>query len=140
MEGLKEILKFPPVLRQIEYDSGRPVIVTVNTSPIVIAWAVGQDDTNGRPFQSLLLLLLNLGKILNPSSCTTCSIFGASPPIFSTITTQISAPFFSTICSTSFFTSVWFNPRKRPCITGTKFSSEAYLHYMRPPLWSPSDV
>ena len=36
MEGLKEILKSPPVLRQVEYDSGRPVIVTVDTSPIAI--------------------------------------------------------------------------------------------------------
>jgi hypothetical protein len=44
MEGLKEILKSPPVLRQVEYDSGRPVILTVDTSPIAIGWAVGQDD------------------------------------------------------------------------------------------------
>jgi hypothetical protein len=50
MEGLKEILKSPPVLRQVEYDSGRPVIVTVDTSPIAIRWAVGQDDTNGKRF------------------------------------------------------------------------------------------
>jgi hypothetical protein len=50
MEGLKEILKSPLVLKQIEYDSGRPVIVTVNTSPIVIGWDVGQNDTNGRWF------------------------------------------------------------------------------------------
>jgi hypothetical protein len=34
IEGLKEILKSPPVLRQIEYDSGRLVIVTIDTSPI----------------------------------------------------------------------------------------------------------
>jgi hypothetical protein len=50
MEGLKEILKSPPVLRQVEYDSGRPVIVTVDTSPIAIGWAVGQDDTDGKRF------------------------------------------------------------------------------------------
>ena len=50
MEGLKEILKFPLVFRQIEYDSGRLVIVTVDTSPIAIGWAVGQDDTYGKWF------------------------------------------------------------------------------------------
>jgi hypothetical protein len=50
MEGLKEILKSPPVLRQVEYDSGRPIIVTVDTSPIAIGWAVGQDDTDGKRF------------------------------------------------------------------------------------------
>jgi hypothetical protein len=50
MEGLKEILKSPPVLRQVEYDSGRPVIVTVDISPIAIGWTVGQDDTDGKRF------------------------------------------------------------------------------------------
>jgi hypothetical protein len=50
MEGLKEILKSPLVLRQVEYDSGRPVIVTVDTSPIAIGWAVGEDDTDGKRF------------------------------------------------------------------------------------------
>ena len=50
MEGLKETLKSPPVLRQVEYDSGRPVIVTVDTSPIAIGWAIGQDDPDGKRF------------------------------------------------------------------------------------------
>jgi hypothetical protein len=50
MEGLKEILKSPPVLRQVEYDSGRPVIVIVDTSSIAIGWAVGQDDIDGKRF------------------------------------------------------------------------------------------
>ena len=50
MEGLKETLKSPPVLRQVEYDSGRPVIVTVDTSPIAIGWAIGQDDLDGKRF------------------------------------------------------------------------------------------
>ena len=36
MEGLKEILKSPPILKQVEYDSSRPLIVTVDTSPIAI--------------------------------------------------------------------------------------------------------
>lgn len=50
MEGLKEILKSPPILRQVDYDCGRPVIVTVDTSPIATGWAVGQDDGEGRRF------------------------------------------------------------------------------------------
>jgi hypothetical protein len=29
---------------------GRPVIVTVDTSPIAIGWAVGEDDTDGKRF------------------------------------------------------------------------------------------
>ena len=50
MEGLKEILKSPPVLRQVEYASNRPVIVIVDTSPIAIGWATGQDDPDGKQF------------------------------------------------------------------------------------------
>ena len=41
MEELKKILKSPQVLKQVEYNSGRPVIVTVDTSPIAIGWAIG---------------------------------------------------------------------------------------------------
>ena len=41
MEELKKILKSPPALKQVEYNSGRPVIVTVDTSPIAIGWAIG---------------------------------------------------------------------------------------------------
>ena len=41
MEELKKILRSPQVLKQVEYNSGRPVIVTVDTSPIAIGWAVG---------------------------------------------------------------------------------------------------
>ena len=50
MEGLKDILKSSPILRQVDYDSGRPVVVTVDTSPIAIGWAIGQDDAEGRRF------------------------------------------------------------------------------------------
>ena len=50
MEELKKIFKSPPVLKQVEYNSGRPVIVTVDTSPIAIGWAVGQDDEEGNWF------------------------------------------------------------------------------------------
>ena len=41
MEELKKILRSPQVLKQVEYNSGRPVIVTVDTSPIAIGWTVG---------------------------------------------------------------------------------------------------
>jgi len=50
MENLKRILSSPPVLRQVDYKCGRPVIVTVDTSPIAIGWAVGQDDHEGKRF------------------------------------------------------------------------------------------
>jgi len=50
MEELKKTLKSPPVLKQVEYESGRPVIVTVDTSPIAIGWAVGQDDEKENRF------------------------------------------------------------------------------------------
>ena len=50
MEGLKEILKSPPILRQVDYDCNRPVVVTVDTSPIAIGWAIGQDDAEGKRF------------------------------------------------------------------------------------------
>ena len=50
MEELKKILRSPQVLKQVEYNSGRPVIVTVDTSPIAIGWAVGQDGEKGNRF------------------------------------------------------------------------------------------
>ena len=50
MESLKEILKLPPILRHVNYDCDRPVIVTVDTSPIAIGWAIGQDDGEGNRF------------------------------------------------------------------------------------------
>jgi len=50
MMELKKILESPPVLKQVSYDCGRPVIVTVDTSPIAIGWAVGQNDEEGRRF------------------------------------------------------------------------------------------
>jgi len=50
MDNLKRILSSPPVLKQVDYKCGKPVIVTVDTSPIAIGWAVGQDDKDGRRF------------------------------------------------------------------------------------------
>ena len=50
IEELKKILKSPPVLKQVEYNSRRLVIVTVDISPIAIGWVVGQDDEEGNRF------------------------------------------------------------------------------------------
>ena len=50
MAELKKILESPPVLKQVNYDCKRPVIVTVDTSPIAIGWAIGQDDEERRRF------------------------------------------------------------------------------------------
>ncbi|KAL3687181.1 hypothetical protein R1sor_013490 [Riccia sorocarpa] len=50
MEQLKQILQSPPVLRPLDYKCGRPVIVTVDTNPKAVGWAVGQDDEAGIRF------------------------------------------------------------------------------------------
>ncbi|KAL3697011.1 hypothetical protein R1sor_011087 [Riccia sorocarpa] len=47
MRRLKALLSSSPVLGKVDYHCGRPVILTVDTSPIAIGWAVGQDDENG---------------------------------------------------------------------------------------------
>ncbi|KAL3685370.1 hypothetical protein R1sor_003392 [Riccia sorocarpa] len=52
VERLKRILQSPPVLQRLNYDCGRPIIITVDTSPKAIGWAVGQDDENGVRFAS----------------------------------------------------------------------------------------
>jgi hypothetical protein len=50
MAELKRTLQSPSVLKQVSYNCGRPVIVTVDTSPIAIGWAIGQDDEEGKRF------------------------------------------------------------------------------------------
>ncbi|KAL3702497.1 hypothetical protein R1sor_020519 [Riccia sorocarpa] len=50
MEQLKQILQSPPVLRPLDYRCGRPIVVTVDTSPKAVGWAVGQDDEAGVRF------------------------------------------------------------------------------------------
>ncbi|KAL3700870.1 hypothetical protein R1sor_018892 [Riccia sorocarpa] len=50
MEKLKKVLQSPPVLRRLNYTCGRPVIVTVDTSPKAVGWAIGQDDEKGVRF------------------------------------------------------------------------------------------
>ncbi|KAL3686249.1 hypothetical protein R1sor_004271 [Riccia sorocarpa] len=45
---LKELLSTSPFLGRIDYQCGRPV--TVDSSPIAIGWAVGQNDVEGNRF------------------------------------------------------------------------------------------
>ncbi|KAL3687049.1 hypothetical protein R1sor_013358 [Riccia sorocarpa] len=47
MRRLKALLSSSPVLGRVDYHCGRPMILTVDTSPIAIGWAVGQNDENG---------------------------------------------------------------------------------------------
>ncbi|KAL2622834.1 hypothetical protein R1flu_003039 [Riccia fluitans] len=50
MARLKQALVSSPTLRKIDYQCERHVIVMVDTSPIAIGWAVGQDDIDGCRF------------------------------------------------------------------------------------------
>ncbi|KAL3700688.1 hypothetical protein R1sor_018710 [Riccia sorocarpa] len=50
MKRLKEVLKSSHCLRPLNYNCGRPIIVTVDTSPKAVGWAVGQDDAEGVRF------------------------------------------------------------------------------------------
>lgn len=50
MKKLKKLLSSPPTLKKVDYDSGRPVVLTVDASPIGIGWAIGQDDGEGNRF------------------------------------------------------------------------------------------
>src|SRR5918911_362793 len=49
IKKLKGLLLSAPTLRKAVYD-GRPIIITVDTSPIGIGWAVGQDDAEGKRY------------------------------------------------------------------------------------------
>ncbi|KAL3688565.1 hypothetical protein R1sor_014874 [Riccia sorocarpa] len=50
MENLKRALQSPPVVRRLDFTCGRPIIVTVDTSPRAIGWVIGQDDADGVRF------------------------------------------------------------------------------------------
>ncbi|KAL3698023.1 hypothetical protein R1sor_012099 [Riccia sorocarpa] len=50
MKRLNEVLKSSHCLRPLNYDCGRPIIVTVDTSPKAVGWAIGQDDAEGVRF------------------------------------------------------------------------------------------
>ena len=50
MRKLKKMLLRAPTLRRVDYKCGRPVILTVGTSPTGIGWVVGQDDEEGHRY------------------------------------------------------------------------------------------
>ncbi|KAL2630017.1 hypothetical protein R1flu_014703 [Riccia fluitans] len=50
MQKLKALLSSSPVLGRVDYKCRRPVILTMDTSPIAIGWAIGQDDAQGNRF------------------------------------------------------------------------------------------
>ncbi|KAL2608432.1 hypothetical protein R1flu_027005 [Riccia fluitans] len=50
MQKLKDQLSSSPFLGRIDYKCGRPMMLTIDTSPIAIGWAVGQDDAQGSRF------------------------------------------------------------------------------------------
>ncbi|MCO5601145.1 hypothetical protein L7F22_055264 [Adiantum nelumboides] len=51
MRKLKKVLFSSPTIRKVDYECGRPVIVvTIDTSPTGIGWAVRQDDEEQRRY------------------------------------------------------------------------------------------
>lgn len=50
IDELKVVLKLPLLLRQVDYNCGRLVILKINTSSIAIGWTIGQDDKEGNQF------------------------------------------------------------------------------------------
>ena len=44
------MLQLAPALRKVNYEYGRPLIVTVDASPTSIGWAIGQDDEQGHKY------------------------------------------------------------------------------------------
>jgi len=50
MKGLKEILKSLPILKQVDYDCDKSIVVTIDTSLIAIGWAISQSDVEGKWF------------------------------------------------------------------------------------------
>ncbi|KAL3688563.1 hypothetical protein R1sor_014872 [Riccia sorocarpa] len=50
VQKLKETLSSPPILHRICYEDNKLVVLTVDTSPIAIGWAVGQDDGDGNRY------------------------------------------------------------------------------------------
>lgn len=50
MQNLKRLLQSSPTLRKVDYKCGRPVIITVDTSPTGLGWATGPDDEDDRRY------------------------------------------------------------------------------------------
>ena len=46
MKALKQLFLQAPVLRKVSYVAGHAVIVTVDTSPIGIGWAISQENSD----------------------------------------------------------------------------------------------
>lgn len=44
MDELKVVLKSPPMIRQVDYNYKRLIIMTIDISSIAIGWTIGQDD------------------------------------------------------------------------------------------------
>ncbi|CAM6091228.1 unnamed protein product [Calypogeia fissa] len=47
MAKLKGSLMSPPVLQVPKYESGRPLVITMDASPFAAHWAIGQDNEKG---------------------------------------------------------------------------------------------
>jgi len=50
MKKLKDLLSSLPTLKKIDYKCRRPVILTVDASPIGIGWAIGQNNESGERY------------------------------------------------------------------------------------------
>lgn len=50
MQKLKRLLGEAPILRQVDYTNGKPIIIMVDTSPIGIGWDLGQNDEEGNRY------------------------------------------------------------------------------------------
>ncbi len=50
MQHLKELLSNAPVLRKPDYTYNKSIIVTVDTSPVGIGWALSQNDVEGNRY------------------------------------------------------------------------------------------
>lgn len=50
MDGLKEISESPPILKQVDCGSGKPIIVNIDTSLIAIGQIIDQDYANDMRF------------------------------------------------------------------------------------------
>lgn len=50
MAKLKELLISPPVLRPPDYTCGRPLVLTIDSSPLATGWVLGQEDGEDQMF------------------------------------------------------------------------------------------
>ena len=50
IQKLKQMLLKTPTLRKVDYKCERPIILTMDTSPTGIGWAIRQDDEDGHQY------------------------------------------------------------------------------------------